>query len=78
VKRGETLGGIAKRYRTSTAALMRLNGLRKRIIIPGQRLVVKGRSQPARASTSRVRKTRSAAKRSSSTQANPAVRETQR
>lgn len=78
VKRGETLGGIAKRYRTSTAALMRMNGLRKSIIIPGQRLVVKGRSQPARASTSRARKTRSAAKRSSSTQGNPAVRETQR
>ena len=44
VKSGETLGGIAKRYRTSTSALMRMNGLRKSIIIPGQRLVVRGRA----------------------------------
>ena len=42
VKRGETLGGIAKRYKTTTQTVMRLNGLRKSIIIPGQRLVVKG------------------------------------
>ena len=42
VKSGETLGGIAKRYKTTTQAVMRLNGLRKSIIIPGQRLVVKG------------------------------------
>jgi membrane-bound lytic murein transglycosylase D len=64
VKRGETLSGIAKRYRTSTAAVMRMNGLRKSIIMPGQRLVVKGRvSKKSKAGSSR--KTKSAAKRNS-------------
>ena len=61
VKRGETLGGIARRYKTTTATVMRLNGLRKSIIIPGQRLVVKAGSarsskahaRPARKSTTR-------------------------
>ncbi|MDB4908614.1 MAG: hypothetical protein JWO05_3398 [Gemmatimonadetes bacterium] len=42
VKHGETLGGIAKKYGTSTKSLMRLNGLRKPLIFPGQELVVKG------------------------------------
>ena len=56
VKSGETLGGIAKRYKTTTQAVMRLNGLRKSIIIPGQRLVVKGSS--ARAGRSSARSTR--------------------
>jgi membrane-bound lytic murein transglycosylase D len=58
VKRGETLGGIAKRYKTTTATVMRLNGLRKSIIIPGQRLVVKGGS--ARASKAHGRSARKA------------------
>lgn len=44
VKSGETLGGIARRYKTTTSTVMRLNGLRKSIIIPGQRLVVKAGS----------------------------------
>ena len=64
VKRGETLGGIALRYRTSTAAIMRMNGLRKSIIIPGQRLVVKGRASK-RGKAGSSRKAKSAAKRSS-------------
>ncbi|HWZ57444.1 MAG TPA: transglycosylase SLT domain-containing protein [Gemmatimonadaceae bacterium] len=42
VKRGESLGLIAKHYHTSVAALMRLNGLRKSTILPGQALVVSG------------------------------------
>ena len=61
VKRGETLGGIALHYKTTTATVMRLNGLRKSIIIPGQRLVVKAgsarsskaHSRPARKSSTR-------------------------
>ena len=53
VKRGETLSGIAKRYRTTTGTIMRLNGLRKSVIIPGQRLVVKGSAAPARRATGR-------------------------
>jgi membrane-bound lytic murein transglycosylase D len=44
VRRGETLGGIAKKYGTSVSALMRLNGLKKAVIHPGQQLVVRGSS----------------------------------
>jgi membrane-bound lytic murein transglycosylase D len=42
VKSGETLGGIAKRYGTTTKSLLTLNGLKKPLIFPGQSLVVKG------------------------------------
>ena len=42
VKRGETLGGIARKYGTSTESLMRLNSLKKPLIFAGQSLVVKG------------------------------------
>jgi membrane-bound lytic murein transglycosylase D len=41
VKRGETLSGIAKRYRTSVAALKRLNRLKKDSIFAGQALRVR-------------------------------------
>ena len=40
VKSGETLGAIAKKYHTTTAALMRANGLKRALIFPGQSLVV--------------------------------------
>ena len=61
VKKGETLGGIARRYRTSVSAIARLNGLRNpRYLKIGQRLKIPGRglaassslppSSPARAS----------------------------
>lgn len=43
VRRGENLGTIARRYRTTVSALMRLNGLRRSIIFAGQSLVVAGR-----------------------------------
>jgi membrane-bound lytic murein transglycosylase D len=43
VRKGESLGRIAKRYRTSVKSLMRLNGLRKSVIYPGQVIVVRGR-----------------------------------
>ncbi len=42
VRSGETLGGIAKKYNTTTGALMRANGLRRPLIFPGQSLVVRG------------------------------------
>ncbi len=42
VTRGESLGRIALRYHTTVASIMRLNGLRKSIILPGQALVVAG------------------------------------
>jgi membrane-bound lytic murein transglycosylase D len=44
VKRGENLSVIAKRYRTTTAAIMRLNRLKKPLIFPGQELLVNGRA----------------------------------
>lgn len=54
VKRGESLGIIAKRYGTSTETLMRLNGLKKPMIFAGQSLVVKGSAKkPTKASAAR-------------------------
>ena len=41
VRKGDTLSGIAKRYKTSVAALKRLNRLRKDSIFPGQSLRVR-------------------------------------
>lgn len=43
VKSGETLSGIAKQYHTTTAVLMRANGLKRPLIFPGQSLVVSGK-----------------------------------
>jgi membrane-bound lytic murein transglycosylase D len=40
VRRGENLSIIAKRYRTTTAAIMRLNRMKKALIFPGQELLV--------------------------------------
>ena len=51
VKRGETLGAIARRFGTTTERVMRLNGLRKPVIFPGQDLIVAG--PVARVSSSR-------------------------
>jgi membrane-bound lytic murein transglycosylase D len=47
VKSGETLSGIAKKYHTTTAALMRANGLKRPLIFPGQSLVVSGKASKA-------------------------------
>lgn len=40
VRSGETLGSIAKKYHTTTAALMKANGLHRAILFPGQSIVV--------------------------------------
>lgn len=40
VKAGETLGSLAKKYHTSTATLMKMNGLKRAIVFPGQSIVV--------------------------------------
>jgi membrane-bound lytic murein transglycosylase D len=40
VRSGETLGAIAKKYHTTTAALMKTNRLRRPRIFPGQSLIV--------------------------------------
>ena len=47
----ESLGLIAQRYHTSVKSIMRLNGLRKSIIYPGQVLVVRGSSRSTRSRT---------------------------
>ena len=47
VKSGETLGGIARRYRVSVASLKSWNGLRSNTIRTGQRLRVYGGRAPA-------------------------------
>lgn len=47
VRQGENLSVIAKRYRTSAAAIMRLNRLKKPLIFPGQELLVNGSPAPA-------------------------------
>jgi hypothetical protein len=52
VKQGETLGMIARRYRTSVAAIQRLNGIRDpRALRIGQRLKIPGRGGLAASSS---------------------------
>lgn len=51
VKHGESLGLIAQRYHTTVKSIMRLNGLRKSIIYPGQVLIVKGSAHSSRTRT---------------------------
>ena len=48
VRQGENLSVIAKRYRTSPAAIMRLNRLKKPLIFAGQELLVNGLAAPAK------------------------------
>jgi membrane-bound lytic murein transglycosylase D len=48
VKRGENLSVIAKRYRTTSAAIMKLNRLKKPLIFPGQELLVRGSPAPSK------------------------------
>ena len=51
VRKGENLGSIAKKYRTTTATLMRINGLKKSLIFPGQEILVassKAKQTPAK------------------------------
>jgi membrane-bound lytic murein transglycosylase D len=50
VRRGESLGLIAKRYRTTVTSLVRLNRLKKRVIYPGQTIIVRGSSTAASSS----------------------------
>jgi peptidoglycan lytic transglycosylase D len=42
VRKGENLSVIANRYHTSVATLVRLNGLKKRVIFAGQSIIVRG------------------------------------
>jgi membrane-bound lytic murein transglycosylase D len=60
VRKGDTLTSIAKRYGTTTASIMSLNGLSTSVVNPGQVLVVKEKGEgpahsntPAKTSTSK-------------------------
>ena len=66
VRRGETLGGIATKYGTTTSALMRLNGLKKAVIHPGQELAV--RPAAGRGTSSKAASTKSTSKGTTSAQ----------
>ncbi|MBN2207408.1 MAG: LysM peptidoglycan-binding domain-containing protein, partial [Candidatus Aminicenantes bacterium] len=47
VRKGETVGAIARRYRTTVSAIARLNNMRRvSLIWPGQRLKIPGRGAP--------------------------------
>jgi membrane-bound lytic murein transglycosylase D len=59
VRRGETMGGIARKYATTPERLMRINGLRKPMIFPGQTLLV-ARSARAGKSASKSKSSKSA------------------
>lgn len=54
VRRGESLGSIARRYRTSVAALQRVNGLRRTVVYPGQSIIVSRRAGGSRAGARRA------------------------
>jgi membrane-bound lytic murein transglycosylase D len=65
VQRGESLGSIAQRYRTSVVTLRRLNGLKRDVIYAGQSIVVAGsrtRAAVATRSTSTKKPSASASK----------------
>jgi membrane-bound lytic murein transglycosylase D len=49
VRKGDNLSSIAQKYHTTVATLMRINGLKKSIIFPGQEILVSG-SKPKKAS----------------------------
>ena len=52
VRQGESLWSIARKYKTTTESIQRLNGFKKSIIFPGQIIIVKG--TPARRRSSRA------------------------
>lgn len=56
VRRGETLSGIAKRYGTTVSTIVRLNGLKRSVIYPGQELLVRAAARRTTASKPNVKK----------------------
>jgi membrane-bound lytic murein transglycosylase D len=56
VRRGESLGLIARRYRTTVASLQRVNGLKRTVVYAGQSIIVggNGRSSSAKGTTSKA------------------------
>ncbi|MEO5813841.1 MAG: transglycosylase SLT domain-containing protein [Gemmatimonadaceae bacterium] len=67
VRKGETLGAIAKKYGTSPDRIMKLNGLRKPMIFPGQSLIVSGSSVKSKAKVAKLVKSGKSAKSTRST-----------
>ncbi|MEJ7810174.1 MAG: LysM peptidoglycan-binding domain-containing protein [Gemmatimonadaceae bacterium] len=67
VRSGESMGAIAKRYRTTVAELKRINGLKKSVIYPGQVIAVRrsAAARSSRATTSSGSKAKPSAKASS-------------
>jgi membrane-bound lytic murein transglycosylase D len=53
VKKGETVGGIALKYGTTTDRILKLNGMKKSMIFPGQSLIVAGSGPTTRATAHR-------------------------
>jgi len=70
VRRGETLGGIAKKYGTTATAIARLNGLKKQVIHPGQELLVRA---PARRAAAKPSATKAGSKSGATSSARPAA-----
>jgi membrane-bound lytic murein transglycosylase D len=48
VRKGENLGSIAKKYHTSVTTLMKINGLKKSLIFPGQEILVASKKPVAK------------------------------
>jgi membrane-bound lytic murein transglycosylase D len=61
VKKGETVGGIALKYGTTTERIMKLNGMKKTVIFPGQSLIVAG-SGPATKTSAKKHSAKTATK----------------
>lgn len=56
IKRGETLGALAKRYGTNTRALMKMNRLQSTKLKIGQTIQINGRRKSARHVTHRIKR----------------------
>jgi LysM repeat protein len=65
VRRGESLGSIAQRYGTTVKSLVRLNGLKKLVIYPGQSIIVRSGRGASRRSASGTRRSGKSAGRGS-------------
>jgi membrane-bound lytic murein transglycosylase D len=65
VKSGETVGGIALKYGTTTDRIMKLNGMKKSVIFPGQSLIVAGSGPSTKPSARRTTSAKATAKKKS-------------
>jgi membrane-bound lytic murein transglycosylase D len=76
VRRGETLGGIARRYGVSVARVQSLNGLRGTRVIAGQTLRVSSTASRSSSAKSRTTSTRAASAKSASAKSSSAKKAT--